>query len=474
MTFLSQVTTGTKNTIGANNVMSGQSTPRASYAIASSNASSTFHGAVFLDAEFRRIGAPGNTAASNQGAGFTNDMDQYNTTYINNSGQMFHNSLSPNTQTSMSTGSHSSPLPGTASMGEYGQATFSAHERGVIVSSALRALTNTISTPHRANRAFVNSDHKNKQLTLQFSAGYLTTSPTVTPVPYGATTVAPFVRPEKNVAPSFAAFDAGSQTVTMYGSASYNAVRKELLVATFTTTTVGRVNVAIWKGFDFDAVRGDVSTLGEPDVLLQTTLASFVNVNEARFNSKWVLVDDGRIYVSSFNENSNTTHLWELTRSVDDTTLSNVLLSTQSMTTSYGYDQGSDFFGQRQMQTRNGNMVCNWMVYYYYQCGIRSWLIDKRNSSWSQGYSENNTTSGTYPVKYRDDSFAFPVNGNYYAGNFTGARMGAFARPAQTAGGAPAVFPTTLYFPIAPGPNTTNYPGLVHVQEFDFQTTLPY
>jgi hypothetical protein len=31
-----------------------------------------------------------------------------------------------------------------------------------------------------------------------------------------------------------------------------------------------------------------------------------------------------------------------------------------------------------------------------------------------------------------------------------------------------------MYQPIAPGPNTTNYPGLTHVMEFDFQTDLPY
>jgi hypothetical protein len=358
-------------------------------------------------------------------------------------------------------------------MGEYGQAAVLASERGTIQPYYMRSFTTTQNSMMQANRAFVNSDHKNKKLTLQFSSAFLTVSPLQTPIPKAVATTAPFYRPEKNLTSIFSTYDSGSQTTSMFGSASYNAVRKELMVATFTSTTSGRVNVAIWKNFDFDAVNGDVSTLGSPDVLLNTTLASWTNTNEGRFNSKWVLVDDGSIFVSSMNEGSNTTYLWKLIRGVDDTTLSNSLVSTQSMTTSYGLDQGVSN-GQRQMQTRDGSMVVNWMVYYYHHCGIRSWVFDKRNSSFAVGYSQNNTTSGTYPVKYKDSGFAYYVAGNYYSSNSTAAFIGAFSSRGLTAGSAPTLYSGTLYQSIAPGPNTTNYPGLTHVMEFDFQTELPY
>jgi hypothetical protein len=473
MAFLSQVTSGTQNTIGAFNTMSGQAMPRASYAMMSFNTSSTFCGAVFYDGEFRRIGAAANLIGQNYAAGFTNDLENQNTTYVQNAGQMYNASMGPNTQTAMSTSSYSLPLCGTASMGEYGQAAAWASERGIIMSSSLRFLTQTATAPVRANRAFVNSDHANKKLTMQFSSGWLTVSPEQTPVPYAVTATDPFPRPKKNLASIFTTYDGGSQITSMYGSASYNAVRKELMVACFTSTTSGRVNIGIWKNFDFDAVVGNVATLGNPDVLLNTTLASWVNTNEGRFNSKWVLVDDGSIFVSSFNENSNNYYLWKITRATGDASLSNTLVGSQSMTTSYGVDQG-EAYGQRQMQTRDGSMVCAWAVYYYYQCGMRGWVIDKRNSSWISSPTSNNTTSGSYPVKYRNNQFAFIENGNFYASNYTAAYIFGYASPSLTAGGSPDVFTTTVYFPSAPGPNTTNYPGLTHVSEFDFQSNLPY
>jgi hypothetical protein len=473
MAFLSQITTGTQNTIGAFNVMTAQSVPRATYAMMSANSSSTWFGAVFYDAEFRRIGNAAGQFTSNSSAGFSNDLEFRNSTYVNDSGQMFHPSLSPNTQTSMSSSAYSLPLNGTASMGEYGQAAAMASERGIIMSSTIRMLTTSSSAPVRANRAFVNSDHQNKKLTLMFSNGFLTTCPIQTPVPYAVTTTDPFVRPKKDLTTIFSTYDGGSQTTSMYGSASYNAVRQELMVATFTSTTNGRVNVAIWKNFNFDAVNGDVATLGNPDVLLNTTLASWTNSNEGRYNSKWVLVDDGSIFVSSFNEGNNNTYLWKITRAAGDASLSNTLLDSQSMTTSYGLDQGEPF-GQRQMQTRRGNLVVSWMVYYYYQCGCRSWVIDKRNSTWARGLSDNNTDNGTYPVKYEDDGFAWAYNGNYYASNYTAGYIRATTFPSTTTGGSPVTYTTTVYYPSAPGPNTTNYPGLTHVWEYDFQSELPY
>lgn len=472
MTFLSQVTSGTQNTIGAFNTMTGQSVPRASYAMVSSNATTPWHGAVFYDAQFRRIGSPGNNITNNYGPGFTNDMDQYNATHVEIS-QMLHPSTAPRTQTAMTTTAYQYPISGTASMGEYGQSMYIASERGIITSSVARYMTTTASAPAQSNRSFVNSDHQNKKLTMQLSSGWLTVSPRQTPVPYIVSTVDPFPRPKKNLTSIFTSYDAGSQITSMFGSASYNAVRKELMVASFTSTATGRVNIAIWKNFNFDAVAGNVALLGNPDVLLNTTLANWTESNEGKFNSKWVLVDDGSIFVSSFNEGSNTTFLWKITRASGDASLANTRVSTQSMTTSYGVDQGVSY-GQRQMQTRDGSMVCNWMVYYYYQCGLRSWVIDKRNSSFVIGYSSNETTNGVYPVKYKNDQFAFVNNGNFYAGNYSGASIGGFATRGDGAGAAPQIFSTTIYFPSAPGPNTTNYPGLTHVEEFDFQTNLPY
>jgi hypothetical protein len=338
----------------------------------------------------------------------------------------------------------------------------------------MRFLSSTGTAPIRANRAFVNSDHANKKLTMQFSGGYLTVCPIQTPICYTIASTDPFPRPKFNAQSLFNTYDSGSQTTSMYGSASYNAVRKELMIATTSNTAAGRVNIAIWKNFDFDAVRGDVATLSAaPTVLLNTTLASFIDSSEARFNSKWTLVDDGSIFVSTMNEGSNSTYLWKITRAALDASLSNTQVGTQSTTTAYGLANGESY-GQRQMQTRSGNMTCSWVPYYYYQCGIRSWVIDKRNSSWTYGYSDNNSTCGTYPMKYRDNGFVFAFTSNYYAGNWTGMYNAGTCFPSLTVNAAPIVYNMAWYYPSAPGPNTTNYPGISHVWEFDLQSQLPY
>jgi hypothetical protein len=443
----------------------------------SSNTTTAWHGAVFYDAEFRRIGSQGNAlSALNRSQGFTNDMDQAEATYVPIA-PMFHN-INPNTQTANSSTAHVNPMGGTASMGEYGQQCAFASERGVVVSAIQRTAGAIVGSTNNAslfnNRAFVNSDHQDKKLTMQLAGGYLTVSPLATPNCYNTITNATYRRPFFNVAPLFSAYDGGSTANLMYGSASYNNVRKELMVATYSSAAAGRFLIAIWKNFDFDAVNGDITTLtAAPTVLRTVSMPSWTDSSEARYNSKWTLVDDGSIFMSAFCEGSNFTKMFKITRNVDDSTFTGTFQQQQTNTTSYGIGQGEPY-GQRQMQTRDGSMTVNWCVYYYYQCGIRSWVVDKRNSSYAIGHSSNNGSMGTYPVKYKNSGFAYYEGGNVYAGNYSGAYIAAYSSRGVAAGSAPVTAISTMYLPIFTGPNTTNYPGFTHVIEFDLQSELPY
>jgi hypothetical protein len=103
---------------------------------------------------------------------------------------------------------------------------------------------------------------------------------------------------------------------------------------------------------------------------------------------------------------------------------------------------------------------------------MRSYVIDKRNNSWAAGYQSTDGGIGFQPLKYRDDSFIIYYAGNGYAGNWTGSYF--VATTSTQAGAAPVTNQSyNWYLPNYTGPNTTNYPGMSEVWEYDFQTVLP-
>jgi hypothetical protein len=258
----------------------------------------------------------------------------------------------------------------------------------------------------------------------------------------------------------------------MFGSASYNAVRKELVVMAYNTTTTARFDVAIWKNVNWDATDVNVELLGTPDVLWNVVTPSWsVNNTESQRNIKPVLVDNGDIYYSVMHT-SNNFQLYKIVRAAGDASGSVTSVGNSGLTTSYGKDQG-DAYGQKAMSTRSGNMVITYVPYYYYACGLRSFVIDKRNSNWAVGRESTSSSAGMNPLKYRDDSFAFIQGGNYYSGNYSGIATMGFTSPNQTTGGAPVTNSTSWYLPLAPQPNTTNYVAVFQVWDYDLQSIPP-
>jgi hypothetical protein len=270
---------------------------------------------------------------------------------------------------------------------------------------------------------------------------------------------------------TFTAANLGGGTNNMYGSASYNNVRKELVILNYNSATAGRFDVSIWKNIDFDANDCDVTQVSStPTHQFSVTTPNFaVNNAESQRNIKVVLTDNGDIYYSVMYP-SNSFKLYRIARAIDDSSGTVAELQSQALTTSYGIEQSNEY-GQSSMKTRIGNMVMTFCPYYYYGAGLRSYVIDKRNNSWAAGYQTTDTSDGYQPLKYRDDSFAYYYCGNFYASNYTGAYIRATSYPVN--GSSPVTQTNVIYLPIAPSPNTTNYPGFTFVREYDLQTTLP-
>jgi hypothetical protein len=467
MAFLSNSTTANSN---ANTMFSATSSfggPRASYALCSRQTGSGDYSYAFYDAEFNQLTRPdadnyyGHATSRNSYDGSYENVEQF----MYNIGE---------TQTQASSNGTSNRCNATNQMGEYGNSMFNVSERGKGNGYFTRWRTTSTSNIGRQRHAWVNSDHSNKNKVIMFDSGYLESATRWNPFTTGTFGVYPgSERKTDTVFANNGTLGATTSDMTTgLGNASYNQVRKELIIAVNKSDENNKFYINIFKNIDFDATDCDVTLVpSTPDNQFIVTLGNWQTSNtESRHNINVILTDNGQIYISVMHPSSQF-NLHRITRASGDASGTVEDLQTQGLTTSYGRPNGEEY-GQNAKQTRNGNMVYVWCPYYYYGSGMRSYVIDKRNNSWTAGYQTTDGAAGYQPVKYRDDGFMVYFCGNGYAGNYTGSYF--VSSISQRAGAAPAVNSSyNWYLPNFPGPNTTNYPGISEVWEYDFQTVLP-
>lgn len=441
--------------------------PRASY-IATINASSsaTQQVSYFYDSEFRRL-LSGATNAINTPQG----MGNYDT--YSSSTQMM--PWAGYTHTNASTNTGFAPNYTTAS-GELGNDHYYAMERGQH-ESWLNRTGITGNTMTRMSQAVVNSDHSDKGRVLQLDNGYLTNSPFGRPLSrlytYSTGVYVSASRTEKQIIAQGTATQA--MVNAMRGSASYNNVRKELVVMVYNSTTAGQYDIYLWKNFDLDNSTVDVTSLPNTPTKvwsIQTNaLATASGSNftiETQQNITPVLVDDGSIfYVAMYPSAAN--RLFKITRSGDDSTVSVALSASGTLTTSYGIEQGTGY-GSKHISSRDGRLVGVWCPYYYYGAGMAAHWIDKRTGTYYSTLVQD-STYGVNVTKYRDEALIYatmtPVyqaSGNgQFSMNTIGVRNGAV-----TAAGLNIL---TEY----PASQNSSYPyafSISHVAEYNTQSYL--
>ena len=79
-------------------------------------------------------------------------------------------------------------------------------------------------------------------------------------------------------------------------------------------------------------------------------------------------------------------------------------LDSQSLNSpTYGRDSGP--YGQRIVMSRNRQLIYHYCQYYGLRCGMRSWIIDKKNSAWTQGESNSDNSYGWQVVAFGEEDF---------------------------------------------------------------------
>jgi hypothetical protein len=186
-----------------------------------------------------------------------------------------------------------------------------------------------------------------------------------------------------------------------------------------------------------------------------------VNNNESYYNLKPIVTDNGKVYVTVFFTSSNFT-LYEFTRS-GTSAVTATYVTTHSLTTSYGREQGYPTYGQRQITSRDGTTVCTFCPYYYYGAGGAFYMIDKTNNTYV-GWLYTDTSIAMQPMPYANNGWTFVYAGNGYASNYSGN----YVQRTYERGGSGLLVQSgaTRYFTKWTAPNTTNYPGFTQTVDF--------
>jgi hypothetical protein len=429
---------------------------RAYYAMLGRNTSSTWHGAAFFDRNV--VGA-----MFNQGG--PGDQTSYAPAYIvlnENSTYQYYNAIwgpvYSGTQEQPTTSGSSTWVNSTVAAGEFGNAMVDTYSDGTI-SNVYNRYSGDASVKHNLNYSAINSDHSNKRIV------YILRDSVIRAVDrlYGSHHV-----PMNNTAD----FSVSSLNSNMTGSASYHSGRKELTIISYASSG-GSYNCFTYQNVNFDLYPDPSVALNRPEVVRVNATLSLAsswqnNTSDAYYNLKPVTTDNGNVYVSVFWEGTSL-GLYQFTRS-GTSAITATYITQITTTTSYGRDQGANY-GQRQITSRDGTSVATFCPYYYYGCGIRCYMIDKTNNTYTT-FSQNSSATGCMTIPYGDSGWAFAMCQNMYASNHTGSFV--HSKWAKSPAGGHSQESANQYWPYFTGPDTTNYPGFTQVTDYVLLTDNAY
>ena len=432
--------------------------PRACYAMVSYNTSSTGYSLALYDKYFQPIA--GNTYPINSATLFANSVPH--SIQLNSSNEVSTaawlvaaNGNFNATQNTIST-STGYFLSGMNASGEFGAAYTDVFSNGTV--APVYSRDSSWASKFNLNMSYFNSDHSDRSIAYIFWGGNVRAVSRVNGA-YNYNYVGTKEYYLSGMSGSF---------TSMFGSCSYNNVRKEFVAFSYRTTG-GAYYVRIYKGIDFDKYPSPADAFTAPDVtFVDKSIASTPswqnNSGDAYYCVKPVLCDDGTIFMTVFHEGTSLA-MYRYTRDASDN-LTAAFIGAKSTTTSYGHDQGM-YYRQKSIQSRDGGAVLSFCPYYYYGCGLRSWIVDKRKNTTfdSTSMDTSGSSCGVMPMPYGDSGFCGYAAGNVYAGNPTGAYITATIERTG-ASNAFAQSGSNIYLSHFTMPNTTNYPGFTQVTDY--------
>ena len=418
---------------------------RACYALMSS----TGGGVAFYDNFFQQIRADKFLAYSGSG-GLGGNYQNSPSGDVQTTAGLFSNVTATSSQAS--TTATTNYMNSTNSSGELGNYMMDAFSNSTIVSCTSRSAT----WSHKSITAamIVNSDHTNKRTVyIRSGASFRAIDRLDGVYNYDKHNTKSYTIPGAN----------GSMT----GAASYNNTLKRLVLIDYVAAG-GQFKITTYNGIDFDKNPSPLDAFTADGVTVSTT-ATFtiptwsVNNNESYYGLQPVLCDNGKVIVTVMFVASSFS-LYEV--NISDNVAVATLKLTSSLTTSYGREQGT-YYGQKILQSRDMNSVLTFVPYYYYGCGLRAFIINKRFGTYAiaPGLENTGSSGGTQPLPYGNNGFCSYFVGNVYAGSPTGGYIQGFVDVNENTGEIIASG-SNIYLPYFPLANTTNYPAMTQVTDY--------
>jgi hypothetical protein len=422
------------------------------YAMVSYNTGQGAGGFAFYDEEFRLISSPQRPgdASYGQASGGANPIIYLSGDSAVNYQNIFNGATSTSNRPSSS--ATSAYLNAVNASGEFGNARVSVYSDGTYEQAG--HMSGSSDNKHYLNAYAIDSDHLNKR------NAYILTG--------GLIRCIDRLNANYNYAkPGTTDYTVTSLNTTMQGSASYNRVRKEMVILSYASSG-GNFNVITFTNLDFDLYESPAAAFAAATRVNSTVAFSTSwseNGNEPSYNLKPVLCDSGLIYVSVMFA-STAQRLYSFTRS-GTSSVTGTLVDSNTITTAYGFGEGFQY-GQRSIDSRDATTVAIFCPYYYYGSGCATFFINRITANYTK-YLNTNTSDGVQVLPYRDNGWVLFFAGNGYAGNFSGNYIVATYLPSTsaTAGSGFTQVGTTKYLPGHPYPNTTNYPGMTQVVDYD-------
>lgn len=422
---------------------------RACYAMLSNN-SATVGGIAFYDKYFQALYAEKVMAST--GVNANGNYQNAASTDLQIGATLF-TGIAVSNYTATSPGSIATlaAINATNAGGEFGNAMLDTYSNSTATSVQTRNTSTAVK--HALNARFVDSDHSDKTIVYLLGDGVFRA-------------VGRINSDSTYDYPGTASFTVPNVQVDMWGSASYNNVRKELVVLSYTSAAT--FAVSFFQNINFEKYPSPLAAFNAAGVTRidkSIVLSSWTSAGaESIYSLKPTLCDNGDVYVSVFHVAASFS-LYKIVRGTDNAVTA-TLHSSKSVTTSYGRERGLTY-GQRRVQSRDGGAVFSFTPYAHFGTGLRAHIIDKRLSTVAVAtmFDNSNTTTGVLPMPFGDSGFCSYFCGNVYASSFSGGyvtasmeRSGLGNGLAQT--GADFLLP---YFPL---PNTTNFPGMTQVTDF--------
>lgn len=141
---------------------------------------------------------------------------------------------------------------------------------------------------------------------------------------------------------------------------------------------------------------------------LSWSTSSYSSYSESQYHNRIILGDNGMVGLVRMTPSNQTIHSY-FTPGANEASVSKTDVSSLSLTTSYGIEQGQ-YYGMRHNHTWDNNWFACYSPYYYYGSGINIHFVSAKDPSKGYNYQNGGSSNGFSIVPIGESKFLARTN----------------------------------------------------------------